>query len=313
MPCFNPIQGYRARHVNESGKRGIVFNAKDGFIDMPVKVPCGRCRGCRLEYSRQWAIRCVHEAQVHDDNSFITLTYNNDNLPENRSIDKRELQRFFKRLRKEIGEFRYFACGEYGEMQNRPHYHAIIFGYEFPDKLVWSESNGNVLYRSAQLEKVWNKGYCLIGDVTFESAAYVARYVMKKHKPDKRKTDEENKKPYQIVDRETGEYYEVQPEFCLMSKGTKKNQKGGIGKQWYDMYKGDTTKDFITINGKKVSVPRYYDRLLDKENPKELLRRKGNRIKNFDAENNTQERLIVREKCQIAKTQLLKRNFENEP
>ncbi len=198
-------------------------------------------------------------------------------------------------------------------MQNRPHYHAIIFGYEFPDKLVWSESNGNVLYRSAQLEKVWNKGYCLIGDVTFESAAYVARYVMKKHKPDKRKTDEENKKPYQIVDRETGEYYEVQPEFCLMSKGTKKNQKGGIGKQWYDMYKGDTTKDFITINGKKVSVPRYYDRLLDKENPKELLRRKGNRIKNFDAENNTQERLIVREKCQIAKTQLLKRNFENEP
>ena len=168
-----PLQGYRAKFVNPTGKRPIVFNPNAGFRDLPVSVPCGRCTGCRLEYSRQWAIRCVHEAQMHEHNAFITLTFDKEHLPDDHSIRKEHLQKFFKRLRKRIGvDIRYFACGEYGSRNNRPHYHAIIFGYDFPDKYLHTKTrNGDLLFRSPTLEKAWKFGYSLIGHVTFESAA----------------------------------------------------------------------------------------------------------------------------------------------
>ena len=92
MPCYHPISGYRSRHLNKSGKRSIVFDKKNGYIDMPITVKCGQCIGCRLEYSRQWAIRCLHEAQLHEDNCFITLTYDDENLPHNGSLTKPHFQ-----------------------------------------------------------------------------------------------------------------------------------------------------------------------------------------------------------------------------
>lgn len=148
VACYSPIVGYRATYLTKNGKRPIVFNKAYGYTDMEVKVPCGKCKGCRLEYSRQWAIRCVHEAQMHDDNAFITLTYSQENIPKDRSIHKEELQKFFKRLRKNTNvKLRYFACGEYGKQKNRPHYHAIIFGYSFPDKTLYSKRKGNLYYR----------------------------------------------------------------------------------------------------------------------------------------------------------------------
>jgi hypothetical protein len=321
MPCYKPITGYRSKFVNpKTGKRGIVFSSDSGYQDMQVTVPCGRCIGCRLEYSRQWAVRCMHEAQCHDANAFITLTYAPEHLPSDHSIHKEELQKFFKRLRKELGDvkIRYFACGEYGEKNNRPHYHAIIFGYDFKDKIVHTKTkNGDLLYRSPLLEKVWKKGHSLIGHVTFESAAYVARYVTKKFKGGKEGEKEEH---YKIVDPETGEIHQLEPEFCLMSR------RPGLGKKWLEKYKGDTDKDFITLRGKKMKLPKYYDSILEQEDELDRLsltgqevkvspnmeKRKAKRKSQINVEDNTWRRLADREKVKVAQSNMLIRGFEDE-
>ena len=310
MPCYKPLTGWRSRFVNESGKRSIVFNPDQGFKDMEVTVPCGRCRGCRLDYSRQWALRCIHEAQLYDDNCFITLTFNSENIPEDQSIRKEHLQKFFKRLRKRGFKFRYFACGEYGEENLRPHYHACIFGFNFPDKVIHTKRNGHVLYRSQILEEAWQYGYSLIGELTFDSAAYVARYVMKKRKGDPDQVDpitgKTNQEYYLRANEETGEMYEVEPEFCLMSR------RPGLGRDWYEKFKQDTKKDFITVaGGKKVGLPKYYDSILEAENEIEYLARKKKRryALRLRSEDNTPDRLDQRERVKEAQTKYLIRDL----
>ena len=315
MACFAPLTGYRSRYINpKTGKRAIVFSTSEGYIDQEVQVPCGRCTGCRLEHSRQWAVRCMHEADTHDANCFITLTYNPENLPADNSIHKEELQKFFKRLRKRLypKTFRYFACGEYGEKNNRPHYHALIFGFNFPDRQLHAISNGgHRLYRSHLLETVWGKGHILIGELTFESAAYTARYVMKKRKgkPDTvdPKTGKTNEEHYMSVDADTGELYRLEPEFVLMSR------RPGIGRDWYEKYKGDTKKDFITVRGNKSKIPKYYDSILEQENELELMEKKRKRKKEAlkRKEDNTPERLNVKEKVLNAKLNQLIRPLED--
>lgn len=306
MPCFSPITGYRARVINpETGKRSLVFNATDGFLDMPVTVPCGKCSGCRLDYSRQWAVRCVHEAQMHEANSFITLTYRDECLPEDRSVSKRELQLFFKKLRKAVGKIRYFACGEYGDKNRRSHYHAIVFGYDFPDKRLYSKRLGNLYYRSELLESLWDKGFSTIGHVSFESAAYVARYVMKKRKPGStEEQEEENRRHYEVVDEETGEVFQIEPEFCLMSRNK------GIGYEWVRKYHGDTDKDFVTVHGVKMSLPKYYDKVLE-DLGKDIETRKYKRKSFIDPKDNTLERLAVKEKVKAAQLGMLVREMES--
>lgn len=248
---------------------------------------------------------------MHDHNSFITLTYSPENEPKDKSIHKEELQKFFKRLRKQIWEqegkqIRYFACGEYGEQRNRPHYHAVVFGYEFPDKKIWSQTEGYNLYRSETLEKSWRYGYSTIGSVTFESCAYVARYIMKKHKKDKRLTDEENAEAYKIVDPETGEIYQVEPEFCLMSR------RPGIGRNWMEQHKKDTDKDYITINGTVMSLPKYYDSILQQWDEEEIKNRKAKREAKARKKKDeyTDERLRVKQKVKEASLEFLPRQLE---
>lgn len=252
---------------------------------------------------------------MHARNSFVTLTYSPENLPKDQSITKDELQRFFKRLRKKLSkkgvQIRYFACGEYGEKNNRPHYHAIIFGTDFPDRqIVTQTKRGDYLYRSPTLDKAWGLGHAWIGDVTFESAAYVARYVMKKRKGDPDhvdpKTGLSNKDHYLVVDPKTGEAFELQPEFCIMSR------RPGIGKEWLEKYKKDTDKDFITIRGKKMKLPKYYDSILEMEDEIAMIERKAKRkskaLKN--KADNTFERLAVKETVKKAQLQSLTRDFE---
>lgn len=191
MPCYKPLDAWRP--LNSTGSKKLVFSyhpARCGSVMPDLKVPCGRCVGCRLERSRQWAIRCVHEAQLHKNNCFITLTYDKAKLPEREpglppadiSLHYPDFQKFMKRLRFKYGEgIRFYMCGEYGEKLGRPHFHACIFGHDFSDKKVWKKTDsGSIIYRSAELEELWPYGFSSVGDVNFESAAYVARYIMKK-------------------------------------------------------------------------------------------------------------------------------------
>lgn len=250
MPCYHPIVAYRARTGRnpETGKWPLVFSPKEGYTDMPVQIPCGQCIGCRLAKAREWAIRCVHEASLHDVNSFVTLTYSDANLPADGSLDKRALQLFMKRLRKKFGDgIRFYGCGEYGSEFQRPHYHLIIFGW-FPADAVplspFTTKSPSKLYLSADLMRLWPFGYSSVGQVTFDSACYVARYVNKKLTGD---CAEEH-------------YQGRQPEFALMSR------RPGVGHDFVEKYMSDIyPRDEVVLkDGLKLRPPSYYDNIYDK-------------------------------------------------
>src|SRR6185295_14361242 len=192
MACFYPLIAFRGP-VGKSGKASVVFDKRKAISIKELELPCGQCIGCRLERSRQWAVRCVHEAQLHSENCVVTLTYANDFLPSDESVHVEHFQNFMKYLRKAIypRKVRFFHCGEYGKesvdadtgeyFPARPHYHACLFGYDFEDKVeVGKSKTGTPLYTSKFLEKLWTKGISKIGVLDFESAAYVARYITKK-------------------------------------------------------------------------------------------------------------------------------------
>lgn len=294
MTCYHPLHGYRSKELTESGKYHIVFSPKDGYVDLPMTVPCGQCIGCRLSRSKQWAVRCMHEASFYDRNCFITLTYNDDNLPKDGSLKLSHFQNFMKRLRKDAGVgVRFYHCGEYGPKHGRPHYHAILFNFDFSDKDYLFSSQGEKIYRSAALEKLWPYGFSSIGDVTYESAAYVARYIMKK-----------------VVGKGAEDYYRGRkPEYTTMSR------RPGIGKAWFtEFYEDVFPDDFVIVNGRKQSVPRYYDSLYEHTYPSDFESVKLRRCKrNKSPEviwNNSFDRLAVRKEVLQAKLDRLKRYVE---
>lgn len=293
MPCYHPVRGYYAREANPSGKRSIVFNPKDGFVDMAVELPCGQCVGCRLERSRQWAVRCVHEARLHEHNCFLTLTFSDANLALDGSLHKEDFQKFMKRVRKRYPhKIRYFHCGEYGEQLQRPHHHAILFGHDFHDKQLLKVQNGQPMYTSKELSELWPFGYAVIGSVTFESCAYVARYIMKKVTGDK-----------------AAEHYgDKQPEYTTMSR------RPGIGAEWWAKFKQDViTGDKVVIrHGLYCKPPKFYDKQLEVENPRRYAKTKAERRRSAAArsEDNTPRRLADREEIKIRSLQRLERPFE---
>lgn len=309
MTCFYPLKGWRAKEVNPStGKRKIVFSRQLGFVDQPVEVPCGQCSGCRLARSREWAIRCAHEASLHQENIFITLTYDDLHLPEDRSLNYRHFQLFMKRLlvyadrHLNRNKVRFYMCGEYGEQFGRPHYHACVFNLDLPDKKLWKTVRGNAIYQSEKLQEIWGHGYTSIGSVTFQSAAYVARYIMKKV------TGDEAASHYEWIDPETGEVFQRKPEFTNMSR------QPGIGRGWIDKYREDVfPHDYVVLkSGVKVSPPRFYTNQYELLYPIEAaalrLRRKQRAASRAD--NNTPDRLRVREKVLHSKLRQLKRTIE---
>lgn len=302
MACFHPMVGYHSvSERTQSGKPRIVFDRSKGYADRPIKLPCGQCIGCRLERSRQWAIRCVHESQLHDENCFITLTYDEDHLPASRSLCHRDWVLFFKRLRKKYGRgIRYYMCGEYGETTARPHYHACVFGLDFDDKSPWQERNGHTVYTSATLDRLWGMGHCTVGDVTFDSAAYVARYIMKKVTGDL--ADDH----YQWTDWDTGEVHYLDPEYTQMSR------RPGIGKGWLDAFQSDAyPSDFVVLNGQKIKPPKFYDRCYEIVDPDELEKIKARRSRRGRkrAHDNTPDRLAVRKKVAEARLKLKGRDL----
>lgn len=282
MPCYSPLAAYQAANGE------VVFVERSTHdIVRQLSLPCGQCIGCRLERSRQWAMRCLHEASLYKQNCFLTLTYDDEHLPTRGMLDYPAFQKFLKRLRKHAAPTRprFYMCGEYGPENWRPHYHACIFGFDFPDKKYHAKSpSGERIYRSASLEKLWPFGFSSIGAVTFESAAYVARYCVQKI------TGHNARFHYRRIDS-AGEYH-LPPEFNRMSL------KPGIGARWLEKYQLDVyPHDYVVINGKECKPPKYYDRLFSRQFPDDFEELQFEREKDGRSryQDNTPERLAVKE------------------
>jgi len=312
MSCYSPIKGYR-------GRDGIVrFQRPTDTMIVLAEVPCGQCIGCRMDKSRDWALRCIHEAQSHQENSFVTLTYEDSQLPLVGSLNVRHWQLFAKRLRHRIQQepfrtpqetpkpprktFRFFHCGEYGEREGRPHYHAAIFGLDFhEDRKFYKVKRGNTYYTSKILEDTWGHGFAIIGELTFQSAAYVARYITKKI------TGDQAAAHYQHIDQATGAVSQLKPEYTTMSR------RPGIGKNWFEKYRTDVfPHDYVVANGARCRTPKYYDNEYELSDADDfaLIRAQRRRLAARRIKNNTPERLAVRERVQEAKYKLLKRPIE---
>jgi hypothetical protein len=335
MPCYHPVEYWvHQSKKTDNGKNLLLFSYNPKFCAGPTPdghVACGRCIGCRLAKSREWAVRCMHEAASHEDNCWLTLTMSDEYLWSNAragnpySLQRgksSEMTRFIMRLRKKFGEgIRYLYCGEYGETcfycnksekacyqhgcgeflpwRGRPHYHMCLFGLDFFDKRYLKSINGCKHYNSETLNKLWTDprsdifmGHVTISDLTVDSAAYTARYSLKKVTGDL--ADEINGetglKHYQRVSPD-GEVFDLVPEFVSMSN------RSGIGADWFDKwYKEVMDNDSVLFKECRIKPPRYYDKKLENINAQRLEENKIERVdKAIDNPDNTPERLEVRE------------------
>lgn len=295
----------------------MYFGKQQKISDAKMSVKCGQCIGCRLDRSREWAIRCVHEAQYHDQNCFLTLTFAEDPV----TLSHTYFQKFLKRLRKAVGKpIRFYMCGEYGAVYDdngvkipgelgRPHFHAIVFGHDFEDKYYWKKSgSGFPIYRSDSLDKVWKHGHAYTQEFSVEAAAYVARYVTKKITGDPA-VDHYQK---EVVHKETGEILKlpVIPEYTRMSLRDAQEGYNGIGSKWIHEHFGDLyPKDFVTHSGIKFRAPRYYDKIFESIDQECLDQVKESRREHARSNAETPERLEAMEKCKVAQASRLVRNL----
>lgn len=289
MSCYHPLHMYydkftedgKEKHIFVDDNSVLPFIAPDGHVYTESRdVPCGQCIGCRLDRSREWALRCVLEASQHEHNLFVTLTYDDAHLPWNSqyqeelygeivtdeipTLVKTDPSAFIKRLRARLkynydcDTLRVYYCGEYGDKTGRPHYHLILFGLpELPLKLRGRDKLGFPVYNCDLFDQCWKKGFAVVGEVTFESCAYVARYVMKK---------------------QTGDKADIYHRLCIVPEFVEMSRRPGIGKLWYDEFKYDKCYaklkdddtfdiiDGITWRSGKGKVlthrpPRYFDKL----------------------------------------------------
>lgn len=234
------------------------WSFRDGHNARPMS--CGQCIGCKLRRSKEAAIRCVHEASMHEESCFVMLTFRDRPDWSSMELAYGPYQLFMKRLRKVYHDkrIRFYMCGEYGEpapangFTYRGHYHACLFGVRFEDAVYFKKSpSGAKLYRSRILEQLWPHGHCSFGEVSFESAAYVARYCLKKL------VTRDGEEGYHDVDLETGEVFYRVPEFARMSL------KPGIGAHWFARFHGDVSRAATVISrGKEVQAPLFYRRKL---------------------------------------------------
>lgn len=293
MPCYHPLEAWQRSD-------GQVVFCERGDILRPLLLPCRRCIGCRLEYSRQWAVRIECERQMHKDSAFVTLTYDDEHLgfP---SLRYRDFQLFCKRLRYAKGPFRFYMCGEYGELYKRPHFHACLFGVFFEDRVKYKKlESGFQLWTSEELRKLWGNGHVSIGDVSFESAAYCSRYVTKKVYGNGAAIHYSS-----FPDFSSGELIQVVPEFSRCSL------KPGIGATWLSKFESDVYPDgkIVARGGFKSNSPRYFDALYRRVNPLAADDLEFRRIQESAAflDDTTPDRLAVREVVATAKAKFKQR------
>lgn len=322
MSCFHPLHAYRSlTRRTPNGKSLISFNRVD-VSDSPweeITLPCGQCLGCRIDRTKSWALRCLHESALFQNNCFITLTFNDANLDPVGTLLRSDFQRFMKRLRKahtgcesvpqennpSISTYpiRFYHCGEYGTKMSRPHHHALLFNFDFDDKKIWQTKKGVKLYTSKKLEKIWPFGYSTIGDVTFQSAAYVARYIQKKVNGALAPGH------YMKPNTCTGEMEPIEPEYTTMSR------RPGIGKRWFQKYHSDVfPKDFITNMGTKFKSPAYYDAIYDSVEPEKMAKIKHKRklAAIADKSNNTPRHLKAKAAVAEQMSKNISRGYEND-
>ncbi|AXH77465.1 MAG: replication initiator protein [Microviridae sp.] len=285
MSCYSPLKGYRSVDVDRStGKRGIVFTPQKGFKDLPMEVPCGKCIGCKIDRSKEWAVRCVQEASLHKENCFLTLTYAPEQMPSNGSLCPQTFTRFMKRLRKSVlpQKIRFFQCGEYGTRMERPHHHAIIFGWVPKDLKLWRKKGEVSLFRSELVEKLWPFGFVTVGQVTYESSAYIARYILKK-----------------VNGPDAEEHYNGKfPEYITMSR------MPGIGKGWIEKYHNDVYRNDTLVYGlgRITKPPRFYDKYYQQIEPEHFKEIEAERRKReAESDYNSEYRLKVRKRIQEIK------------
>lgn len=244
MPCTSPF----TVSLRSDGKT-INWSQKNYRTGEQVfQIPCSRCISCRLEYAREWAVRCVLEATQYENNCFVTLTYDDEHIGDNR-LNYRDFQLFMKKLRKTQNEpISYMVTGEYGDRRKRAHWHAIIFNWRPRDaeKKYISELNCQV-WESETLTKIWGNGIAEFGDVTFQSAAYVARYSLKKLTHGK---DHDQWKPIH-----------------------KKSSHHAIGKKYFlENYKHIIDRGAVVLpDGSTAPIPRYFQRWLREQRPEAFL------------------------------------------
>lgn len=247
MPCQAPIPAWQPVTGGQ-----LQFNAPtNGRAYHKIDIPCGYCILCREEEARQQAVRITHEASLYDHNAFITLTYDDEHLPEHNSLNYHDLKKFIKRVRKRLGHFRYYAVGEYGDRTNRPHYHLCVFGHGFnTDKIIIRETPTR-LWTQTWLQLAWGLGNVSIGALTFETARYTASYVTKKLR---------SKQTYVRVDTETG--------LLVPLEQPKSLKTDNLGKRWLHKWMDQVIQhDYVIINGKRQKPPKAYDKWLKELSP----------------------------------------------
>ncbi len=311
MACYSPLKGYRDPDTN-----GLIFKKTSG-VHSTLEVACGQCLGCRSDRTLMWAMRIVHESSLYIDlygNCFITLTYRNRDqcspeqldkgyfVPDDYSLNKADIRNFIKRLRQHFDQkIRYFQCGEYGDENLRPHHHACLFNCSFDDMVVYEQEQGITTYESPTLAKLWPYGFCTIGELNFETAAYTAGYILKKI------TGTQANEHYLRSD-EYGVCYWVLPPYITMSL------KPGIGRDFYEHYKDDFfPSDESPVPGKGViqKVPRYYETILKNDDPDvhELVKDLRQTWIQAHAADFTPDRIRQKYQCHQAKNQLRQRNL----
>lgn len=307
MKCYNP----RLAFVNPDGGKPIFTkHVWSSFIHsrgqytppknlkhpsgsmQPLKMPCGKCEACRLEHARQRAVRCMHEFKsCGEKGAFLTLTYRD--VPPGKSYDESDIVLFVKRLRRVLQPLtiKTFGCAEYGDLGGRPHFHLLVFGFDFPDKVYWRGSSehgsGFESFRSPMLETLWTLGNSELGSLTMSSASYVARYTQKKSK----KKAQNDLLPEKAV--------------CI-------SRRPGIGRDYFDKFKDDFYSiDACIVDGTPQGIPRYYDRLLEKDDPERYAKIKLDREQKrpHSEPDNSSDRMVVRKKVHQETIKRLKRTL----